>query len=62
VHPLDPAIGIEWPTHGRDGSALTPSLSPKDAQAPNLADLVDSGVLPTYDDVQEFVDSLRVDL
>ena len=62
VHPLDPAIGIAWPTHGRDGSALTASLSPKDDQAPALADLVDSGLLPTYDEVEEYVDSLRVDL
>jgi dTDP-4-dehydrorhamnose 3,5-epimerase len=58
VHPLDPAIGIEWPTVGRDGTPLTPSLSPKDEQAPPLADLVDSGLLPTYADVQEFVASL----
>lgn len=62
VHPLDPAIGIIWPTEGRDGIALTPSLSPKDEQAPLLADIVDTGVLPTYDEVQEFVGSLRVDL
>jgi dTDP-4-dehydrorhamnose 3,5-epimerase len=62
VHPLDPAIGIEWPTHDRDGSALTPSLSPKDEQAPLLADLVDSGLLPAYGDVQEYVAGLRVDL
>ena len=62
VHPLDPAIGIAWPTHGRDGSALTPSLSPKDAQAPLLADLVETGLLPTQDDVSTYLDSLRVDL
>lgn len=62
VHPLDPAIGIDWPTHGRDGQPLTPSLSPKDQAAPALADLVDRGVLPTHDEVREFLDSLRVDL
>ena len=62
VHPLDPAIGIAWPTHGRDGSALTPSLSPKDAQAPLLADLVETGLLPTQDEVSTYLDSLRVDL
>jgi len=61
VHPLDPAIGIDWPTQGRDGSALTPSLSPKDAQAPFLADLVDSGLLPTLDEATAYADSLRVD-
>lgn len=62
VHPLDPAIGIDWPTVGRDGSPLTHSLSPKDDQAPPLADLVDSGQLPTYAEAQEYVESLRIDL
>ena len=62
VHPLDPAIGIDWPTAGPDGTPLTHSLSPKDDQAPPLADLVDSGLLPTYEEAQEFVRSLRVDL
>jgi dTDP-4-dehydrorhamnose 3,5-epimerase len=61
VHPLDPAIGIDWPTHGRDGSELTPSLSPKDEQAPLLAELVDTGLLATADEAQAFVSSLRVD-
>jgi dTDP-4-dehydrorhamnose 3,5-epimerase len=59
VHPLDPAIGIDWPTEGRDGSPITPSLSPKDEAAPLLADLVDSGLLPSYAAVQDFVTSLR---
>jgi dTDP-4-dehydrorhamnose 3,5-epimerase len=62
VHPLDPDIGIDWPTVGRDGTPLTHSLSPKDDQAPPLADVIDSGLLPTYDEAQEFVQSLRVDL
>jgi dTDP-4-dehydrorhamnose 3,5-epimerase len=62
VHPLDPAIGIAWPTRGRDGSPLAPSLSAKDGEAPPLADLVDSGLLPTRKAVEEYVGSLRVDL
>ncbi|RNM13549.1 dTDP-4-dehydrorhamnose 3,5-epimerase family protein [Nocardioides pocheonensis] len=61
VHPLDPAIAVAWPTEGRDGRPLTPSLSPKDAQAPTLAEVAESGVLPTYDEVQDFLDSLRAD-
>ena len=61
VHPLDPAIGIDWPTQGRDGAPLTPSLSPKDAEAPTLADIADTGLLPTYDAVQAFVESLRAE-
>jgi len=62
VHPMDAAIGIEWPTEARDGTPLVHSLSPKDDQAPALADLVDSGLLPTYAEAQEYVDSLRIDL
>lgn len=61
VHPLDPAIGIAWPTEGRDGRPLTPNLSPKDAQAPTLAEIAETGVLPTHDDVQAFLESLRTD-
>jgi dTDP-4-dehydrorhamnose 3,5-epimerase len=62
VHPLDPGVGIDWPTVGRDGSPLTHSLSPKDEQAPPLADLVDSGLLATYAEAQDYVQGLRIDL
>jgi dTDP-4-dehydrorhamnose 3,5-epimerase len=62
IHPLDPAIGIAWPAVGRDGTALEPSLSPKDQGAPVLTDLVGSGLLPTRNEVEEYVDSLRIDL
>jgi dTDP-4-dehydrorhamnose 3,5-epimerase len=59
VHPLDPAIGIEWPTTGRDGRALEPLLSAKDTEAPSLADAEKQGLLPAYDEVQSFLASLR---
>ena len=49
IDPLDPAIGIEWPTIGRDGATLTRRLSPKDAAAPTLAETRELGVLPTYE-------------
>ncbi len=55
VNPLDPAIGIEWPTLARDGSPLELLLSEKDAAAPNLAEAADQGLLPTYDEVQAFL-------
>ena len=42
VNPLDPAIGIDWP------SDLTPVLSAKDAAAPTLLKAAASGLLPTY--------------
>ena len=60
VHPLDPAIGIEWPTTGRNGKPLEPLLSAKDTEAPSLADAEQQGLLPSYDAVQSFLASLRV--
>jgi dTDP-4-dehydrorhamnose 3,5-epimerase len=59
VHPLDPAIGVEWPTAGRDGADLAPLLSAKDAEAPTLDEAAAQGLLPTYDAVQTFLASLR---
>ena len=41
VHPLDPAIGIEWPLEG-----IEPELSAKDAAAPTLAEAAAAGLLP----------------
>lgn len=51
VHPLDAAIGIEWPKFARDGSPLTPVLSEKDAIAPTLAEAKTAGLLPLLEDV-----------
>jgi dTDP-4-dehydrorhamnose 3,5-epimerase len=59
VHPLDPALGIDWPTTGRDGSPLTPLLSAKDAEAPTLAEARKRGLLPDYAEVQDFLAGLR---
>ena len=42
VHPLDPDIGIEWPTE------VKPILSDKDAAAPSLRTAASSGLLPDY--------------
>jgi dTDP-4-dehydrorhamnose 3,5-epimerase len=58
VHPLDPEIGIDWPTQARDGSPLAPLLSPKDEAAPSLAEVREAGLLPTYEDAQAFTRSL----
>jgi dTDP-4-dehydrorhamnose 3,5-epimerase len=53
VHPLDPAIGIDWP---RD---VDPILSPKDQSAPTLAEVQAKGLLPSYDETQTYYASLR---
>lgn len=41
IHPLDPAIGIDW-------QVSAPLLSPKDSAAPNLATALDAGLLPDW--------------
>jgi len=55
VNPLDPAIGIDWPTTGRDGLALTPILSDKDLAAPSLAEAAAQGLLPTLASVEAYL-------
>lgn len=44
LHPLDPALALPWPD---DVPAL---LSPKDAEAPTLAEALAAGLLPAYED------------
>ena len=53
VHPLDPDIGVEWPT------GTEPVLSAKDAAAPTLADARQAGLLPVYADCQDHLERLR---
>ncbi|TWH23119.1 dTDP-4-dehydrorhamnose 3,5-epimerase [Rhodococcus rhodochrous J45] len=48
VHPLDPEIGIDWPTTGADGRQLEYELSAKDRMAPTLADAREAGRLPSF--------------
>lgn len=59
IHPLDPDVAIEWPTTARDGSPLVPQLSDKDLAAPSLAEAVERGLLPRYDEVTAYYESLR---
>lgn len=51
----DPEIGVDWPLV--DGAP--PSLSDRDAAAPSFADVRASGLLPTWQQAQEFVADLR---
>ena len=55
INPLDPAIGIDWPTTGRNGLALTPILSDKDLAAPSLAEAAAQGLLPTLASVEAYL-------
>ena len=59
IHPLDTAIGIQWPSLARDGSPLTPHLSDKDADAPSLSAARERGLLPTFDAVEAYLANLR---
>lgn len=54
VHPLDAEIGIPWPRVGRDGEAVELRLSAKDAAAPSLRAVCESGLLASYEDCREF--------
>jgi dTDP-4-dehydrorhamnose 3,5-epimerase len=51
VHPLDPDLGIDWPTE-------TPVLSPRDEQAPSLAEALESDLLPKYSECIAYTSSL----
>jgi dTDP-4-dehydrorhamnose 3,5-epimerase len=42
VHPLDPDLGIAWPT------GVEPVMSQKDATAPTMAEAERAGLLPSY--------------
>lgn len=53
IHPLDPELGLPWPTD------VAPLLSEKDAAAPTLAQARESGLLPSYDECVRFYDRLR---
>ncbi|MBD0676745.1 dTDP-4-dehydrorhamnose 3,5-epimerase [Streptomyces sp. CBMA156] len=52
VHPLDPDLGIEWPTDA-------PQLSARDEVAPTLAEALAGGLLPDYQACKAYTESLR---
>ncbi|MGC0327870.1 dTDP-4-dehydrorhamnose 3,5-epimerase [Streptomyces sp. SAI-170] len=53
VHPLDADLGIEWPR------GIEPVLSPKDAEAPSLAEALEAGLLPEYETCRAHYERLR---
>jgi dTDP-4-dehydrorhamnose 3,5-epimerase len=59
VHPLDPEIGIDWPTVDRAGNPLSVQLSDKDRVAPSLAEARETGLLPRSADVAAHLAALR---
>ena len=55
ICPMDPTLAIDWPLV--DGAE--PSLSDRDAAAPSLDEVRESGVLPTWEETQRFVAGMR---
>lgn len=55
ITPLDPEVGLVFPEEA--GEAL---LSPKDLEAPTLAEAAAAGLLPTWSDMRAFHDSQKV--
>ncbi|WP_055557775.1 dTDP-4-dehydrorhamnose 3,5-epimerase [Streptomyces sp. NBRC 110028] len=49
VDPLDPAIGIAWPTD------IDIVLSAKDTHAPSLAQAAETGILPDYEECRAYI-------
>jgi dTDP-4-dehydrorhamnose 3,5-epimerase len=58
INPLDPELGIQWPTVDNTGNPMAPLLSPKDTEAPSLFEAEAAGILPNYKDARAFVASL----
>lgn len=54
ISPTDPDIGLEFPAEAGD-----PLLSAKDLNAPSLAQAVERGLLPSYEDCIAYEESLR---
>ncbi|MET8976120.1 dTDP-4-dehydrorhamnose 3,5-epimerase [Streptomyces sp. NPDC004539] len=52
LHPLDAEIGVQWPVSGE------PELSAKDTAAPTLAQALELGILPKYEDCVAYRRSL----
>lgn len=55
LNPLDPDLGIDWPT---DAPLV---VSDKDTAAPSLAEALAAGSLPQYDECQAFYASLAAE-
>lgn len=55
IHPLDPDIGLAFPDAA--GELL---LSPKDTDAPSLAEAAAAGLLPSFDETRKFYESLKL--
>ncbi|WP_309615655.1 dTDP-4-dehydrorhamnose 3,5-epimerase [Salinibacterium sp.] len=53
ITPLDPEIGLEFP------KGIEPLLSPKDVEAPTLAEARETGLLPTWESARAYYTTLN---
>ncbi|AJW78389.1 dTDP-4-dehydrorhamnose 3,5-epimerase family protein [Clavibacter michiganensis] len=54
IDPLDPEVGLVFPEEAGE-----PLLSPKDLEAPTLAEAAAAGLLPTWSDMRAFHESQK---
>jgi dTDP-4-dehydrorhamnose 3,5-epimerase len=54
ITPLDPEIGLEFP------EGIEPLLSPKDVEAPTLAQAREDGLLPTWESARAYYATLNL--
>lgn len=55
ISPFDPQLGIDWPVMALDGTPLDYVLSPKDAEAPSLAELEAAEKLPRWEECRRYL-------
>jgi dTDP-4-dehydrorhamnose 3,5-epimerase len=58
INPLDPTIGVVWPTVDRAGNPMAPLLSDRDTAAPSFIEAEATGMLPTYAEAKSFIATL----
>jgi dTDP-4-dehydrorhamnose 3,5-epimerase len=54
INPLDEQVALVFPAEAGE-----PLLSPKDTDAPTLAEAAEQGLLPRYDDIRRYYDFLN---
>lgn len=59
IDPLDPAVGIDWPTTDRHGMPVSIRLSASDSAAPSLVNAKRLGLLPTMTQCQNYIESMH---
>lgn len=55
ISAMDPTLAVDWPLV----NGVAPSQSDRDAAAPSFSEVVESGLLPTWEATQQFIEELR---